>query len=376
MRVAVVHSFYVSSTPSGENLAVLREVKALTSAGHDVHLVARNTDDLATSPLYAMTSAMRVSTGWGGDPSAELRAFNPDITHVHNLFPNIGTAWLKHWNGPVVTTLHNFRPLCANGILFRDGATCTECPDGSARNAVKHSCYRDSKVATLPLAIANRGGLERNPLLQRANKIIVLSDRAQSIYTKYGLAGDKIAIIPNGLDIPTPVDNVVIEPSNWVGIGRLTPEKGFADLIGSWPSSRHLDIIGTGPEEDAIRTIAGPGVRLLPPMNNKDLMELVPDYAGLVLPSKCFEGLPTVVLEALGSAVPVIAREGNSASDFFNVHEPSWVYDGTNSSLERALDSVESRGIDARIRARQLFDEKFSLRSWVKELEKLFNTLL
>jgi len=376
MRVAIVHSFYVSSTPSGENLAVLREVEALTSAGHDVHLVARHSDDLATAPSYAMTAALRVSTGWGGDPSAELKAFNPDITHVHNLFPNIGTAWLRHWNGPIVTTLHNFRPLCANGILFRDGATCTECPDGSARNAVKHSCYRDSKVATLPLAVANRGGPERNPLLKRANKIIVLSNRAQSIYTKYGLPEDKITIIPNGLDIPTPASLEPVDPPHWVGIGRLTPEKGFADLVGSWAATRRLDIIGSGPEEDEIRSVADPMVRLLPPMANKELMALVPKYSGLVLPSKWFEGLPTVVLEALGSGVPVIAREGNSAADFFLRNEPTWVYDGSRLSLEAALDSVDSRGSHSRIRARELFVQKFSLQSWVSELENLFRALI
>jgi glycosyltransferase involved in cell wall biosynthesis len=231
-------------------------------------------------------------------------------------------------------------------------------------------------VATLPLALANSGGIASNPLLQRANKIIVLSDRAEAVYTRYGVPADKIAIIPNGLDIPSPESLEPVDPSHWVGIGRLTPEKGFADLVGSWPAGPRLDIIGGGPEADAIQAAANPLVRLLPPIANKELMALVPGYAGLVLPSKWFEGLPTVVLEALGSGVPVIAREGNSAADFFLRNEPTWVYDGSSSSLQAALDSVESLGSRSRLRARELFVQKFSLQTWVFELESVFRALI
>lgn len=379
MRIAIVHSFYVSGTPSGENLAVLREAEALTGAGHDVKVIARNTDDLVTSKLYTLTSAVRVATGWGGDPSDELKKFNPDVTHVHNLFPNIGTAWLNQWEGPLVATLHNFRPLCANGILFRDGAACTECPDGSVLNSLKHSCYRDSKVATLPLTIANRGGLQRNRLLQRADKIIALSDRVKSIYEKYGLSDQRLALIPNGVDVAPPDIPGSPRSSNWVAVGRLTPEKGFGSLAREWPPElrRTLDIYGNGPELDLISNLAKTNIRVRGAIPNADVMTALPEYTGLILASKWFEGAtPLTVLEALGSGLPVIAHDGNSAADFLMKHEPTWVYDGSRTSLVNALNSIESRGNEARTRARQLFDAEFSLAIWVKRLEALFSSVL
>jgi glycosyltransferase involved in cell wall biosynthesis len=376
MRIAIVHSFYVSATPSGENLAVLREAEALTNAGHEVQIIARHTDELAMSRLYPLKSALRVATGWGGDPTDELMNFKPDVTHVHNLFPNIGTTWLPRWEGPLVATLHNFRPLCANGILFREGNTCTECPDESTLSALKHACYRDSKLATIPIALATSGGLQRNRLIDRAQKVIVLSERAKSIYRQYGLPEEKIIIIPNGLDIAIPPNTREMPKTRWIAVGRLTAEKGFADLVRLWPVGLNLDIIGEGPEAELIRAVGKSNVTLSPVVPNSELIATLPGYVGLILPSKWFEGLPTVALEALGSGLPVVAHTGNSASDFLLRHEPAWVYDGSGSSLAATMAAIESRGTEARTRARQLFDEEFSLEIWVSRLEALFNSLV
>ena len=46
MKISVVHSYYSSATPSGENFMVDSQVAALTEAGHDVQLIALRTDDL------------------------------------------------------------------------------------------------------------------------------------------------------------------------------------------------------------------------------------------------------------------------------------------------------------------------------------------
>ena len=137
-------------------------------AGHEVLVVARQTDDEMKTQGYELKSAVRVATGRGPDPTPELKAFGPDVTHVHNLFPNFGERWLGTWAGPLVATLHNFRSLCANGLLFRDGATCTKCIKGNPLPALRYACYRGSHAATLPLALHNAGGLRRSRLVSRA----------------------------------------------------------------------------------------------------------------------------------------------------------------------------------------------------------------
>jgi len=155
MRIALVHSFYSSQQPSGENQVVVAQVDALREAGHEVLLVARYTDPAIQERGYSVRAALGVATGFGPDPTADLRDFSPDVVHIHNLFPNFGTRWVSRWEGPLVATLHNYRPLCANGLLYRDGHNCTLCPEGDRLASMRYGCYRDSRIATLPLALRN-----------------------------------------------------------------------------------------------------------------------------------------------------------------------------------------------------------------------------
>lgn len=68
MRISVVHSFYGSASPSGENFMVDNQVAALSEAGHDVQLIDVRTDDLQGHPLYKVRTALTVATGRGHSP--------------------------------------------------------------------------------------------------------------------------------------------------------------------------------------------------------------------------------------------------------------------------------------------------------------------
>ena len=168
-RVALVYSFYDSSEPSGENVAVRLKFDSMCAAGSDVHLVSVSMSELASSFAYKQRTAFNVATRRGVDPSRRLEALNPDIVHVHNLFPNFSSSWLERWPGPVVATLHNFRTMCANGILSRDGRDCFDCLGRYiAWPALRHRCYRSSLAATAPIVAAQLGGVARNPILRYA----------------------------------------------------------------------------------------------------------------------------------------------------------------------------------------------------------------
>src|SRR5262249_45510078 len=138
IRIAIVHSFYSSRQPSGENGVVESEVAALRAAGHDVRLFAARTDDLERDRLYPGKAAARGASGRGASPLTAVERFGPDVVHVHNLFPNIARRWVAGLRRPLVTTLHNFRPLCVNGLLYRDGHVCTLCPDGQRWSGLRY----------------------------------------------------------------------------------------------------------------------------------------------------------------------------------------------------------------------------------------------
>ena len=93
MKVAIVHSFYSTrAAGGGENNAVVDEVEALRRRGHRVLLIDQSTDVRERARLYPFEAAITVATGVGRSPLKALKHFEPDVVHVHNLFPNYGDA--------------------------------------------------------------------------------------------------------------------------------------------------------------------------------------------------------------------------------------------------------------------------------------------
>ncbi|GAA1358204.1 glycosyltransferase family 4 protein [Streptomyces beijiangensis] len=369
LRIALVHSFYGSEAPSGENEAVLAQAAALGRAGHDVHLVAARTDELRERSGYAARCAVTVATGRGRSPVRELRSFAPDVVHVHNLFPNFGRDWTSGWTGPLVTTLHNYRPLCAAATLYRDAGHCTSCLTGDRWAGLRHGCYRGSRTATLPLAWAGRGGVAADPLLRRADRVVVLSELSRDTYARAGLPVGRTALIPNFV---SPVDAPAAGPgSAWVYAGRLSPEKGIVDLLRKWPEGERLDVIGSGPMEAACRAEAPASVRFLGALGREELRRGLSAYRGLVFPSRCLEGVPLVYLEALAAGLPVLALEGSTVPVLVRAEGTGHVV-GWDTPL---ADSLRAAGRDfpaLRERCREVYGQRYGEEAWVGATVRMY----
>lgn len=368
-RVALVHSFYSSRQPSGENAAVRDQAEALRAAGHEVTVVAANTDTLEQERGYAVRAAVRVATGRGRSPLAELERFTPDVVHVHNLFPNFGTEWLDHWRGALVATMHNYRPACAAGTLFRDGKACTRCPDGDRWAGLRRGCYRGSRLATAPLAWALRGGAAAHPVLRRTDTIVVLSERSRDLYLTFGLPAKRLVVVPNFVDVSgrSRTGDADISPPcagpRWLFVGRLGEEKGIFPLLQNWPHGEHLDVIGSGPLESQCRQVAPEHVRFLGSFPRERILDVLPGYTGLIFSSLAFENAPLVCPEALASGVPILARAGSSAADSVRKYGTGAVYH-TNDELPRALQNARTVFPGLREHCRRVYAEHYTAQSW------------
>ena len=377
MRIAFVHSFYGSGQPSGENGVVQSEIEALSRAGHRVELFAARTDELESAPGYRVTSALRVATGRGRSPLGGIRAFAPHVVHVHNLFPNFGRRWATELRVPLVATLHNYRPLCVNGFLFRQGHVCTLCPQGRPFAGVRHACYRGSRMASLPQALANRGGPRADPLLRRADRVVVLSRASARLYRDAGVDQAKLVVWPNFLSAdldPGPMETGK-DPSGWLYVGRLSPEKGILRLVERWPADRPLQIVGDGPESDSIRKAAtGKRVEVLEAVGRSAVLRLMRSAVGMVFPSAWFESFPLVYAEAMAAGLPVLAWEPNVVAELVRT-------DGTGTrttwkeDLAGTLARAEMDFPDLRVQCRRVFDRQYSEAAYLVRAEALYQEL-
>ena len=158
MRLLVVHNFYGSEAPSGENMVYQAEKALLKSRGHSVEEFTRHSDEIRSKGFRGQLRGA-LATPWSRRSARELRnhveRMRPDVVHVHNTFPLISPS-IFHAIGhraARVLTLHNYRIFCAAAIPMRHGRVCTECLDSrSVLPSLRYGCYRDSRAATVPLA--------------------------------------------------------------------------------------------------------------------------------------------------------------------------------------------------------------------------------
>lgn len=370
MKVTVIHSFYRGTSVSGENLAVTEQTKALRDLGINVRLVARYSDQTMTSRLATLQSAVTVATGFDMQSNLPRARSTDDVLLINNLFPNFGSRWIDHWPGPVVTMIHNFRYLCANALLLREGKPCTLCLGGTQLPALRYRCYQDSLFATIPLAVGNYDAVHRLPQLSRASVVVTQSERAYEVFSRQGIPLSRLHLVPGFTNAP-PISIDLDSPrSGWLFVGRLSAEKGLRELMSIWPDSYPLDIVGDGPDRQFLERLAPNGVRFLGSLPHDKAVRMMGSYEGLIFPGLCWEGAhPRVLRESLSVGTPVLAAIGSSAADLVQTHGGGMAYDGkSRDDLKANLDRVQASTEKLRDDARQVAAEVFGRERWQREI--------
>jgi glycosyltransferase involved in cell wall biosynthesis len=374
MRIAIIHGYYSDRMPSGENVVVDLQVEALRRAGHDVRVISLRQQDVEKSRIYPVATALRVATNRGPRPTEKIDEFDPDIVHVHNLFPNFGRSWASRYSLRLVTTLHNYRPLCAAATLLRDGESCTLCPERhSALPALRYRCFKGSRVATLPVAFGMR--FDRDPLLAAATRIIAITDEMRSRYTAIGLPAHKIVTVPNftpAADSPGTHDGDE-HGDFWLFVGRITHEKGILPLVRDWPNGPRLKVVGSGPLEDELRQMAGPTVDILGQRSPTEVAALMAAARGLLFPSIWPEGLPTVYLEALAAGLPVIAGSRSIVGQLVERDGTGIVMSGSVAD-DIARADADFPGLIAH--CRNIYEKFYTEAAWVRAIEGVYGDVL
>lgn len=323
MKILLAHNFYGSTAPSGENTVYLTEKELLQSRGHEIIEATRHSDEIRRQGVWGGIKGA-LSVPW--NPFSFVRTLNtirqerPAIMHAHNTFPLLSPAIFHaaaRTATPTVLTLHNYRPVCAAAIPMRRGIPCTECIDRrSVIPSLRYGCYRQSRLATLPLATAIALHRKLGTWKHHVDSFIVLTEFQRELMIEAGFPADRLHIKPHFYpDAPTPLpwsqrdDRVIF-------IGRLGEEKGVRLLPPVWhewgAEAASLEIIGEGPLRGELEVLAGEQRERILFSGQLPFSETQTRLAKaklLVLPSLCFEGFPMVIREAFALGVPVVASD-------------------------------------------------------------------
>ena len=392
MRVLVVHNRYRSDAPSGENRVVDEESALLRKGGHEVELFQVTSDAIAGfGPVRrALLPAQLVwAPGSRRDLAQAIARFAPDVVHVHNTFPLLSAsvvAAARAAGVPLVATLHNYRLICAGGTLFRDGAVCHECVGHTPVAGVRHGCYRESSIMTVPNASAIAVTTHR--WKRDVDAFVVLSEAEGTLFAEAGFPADRLVVKPNFVrDRPRPADPRAGE--HFLYLGRLAVEKGVRVLREAWTHHRpaagfqhRLVIAGGGPLQCEVEAWAtqDPTVEFLGHRSPAECADLLSRALAVVVPSVWEETFGLVVVEAKAAAVPAIATEHASFPDLIEPgRDGLLVPPGDPAALAGALahvDACPTMAASMGIAARASYELRYTPEQNLRMLEDIYGGVL
>jgi glycosyltransferase involved in cell wall biosynthesis len=381
MKILQVHTTYRES--GGEDAVVSAEAGLLRAAGHEV------VSYLATNPAGPLpTAAALAASAWNTRAAGAVRALagreRPDVAHVHNTWFALSSSVVRALDQagvPVVVTLHNYRLLCVNASLFRDGRPCVDCVGTHPWRGVAHRCYRGSALASGAAA----GALAVNRALgtwqRHVRLFLALTGFARDLFVRGGLPPDRVLVKPNSVADPGARAAPPSTSGTVLFVGRLDPLKGLGTLLDAWgtaaPAGLELVIVGDGPLRAELERRAGRGVRLLGRRPADEVRRLMLQARTLVFPTMLLEGPSLVVREAFAAGLPVLASRLGGIPELLGPVGERWLVEaGDPAAWAAALGGLaDGRGLDeAGRRARLVFERHFTPEIGLRLLEDAYRS--
>ena len=335
-KILIVHNYY--QIPGGEDTVVANEEQLLKEYGHEVFFYSRKNSELKTMSklqkiMLPFTSIFNIRTYI--DIKQIIRSKNIEIVHVHNtlalISPSVYYA-AKACKVPVIQTIHNFRLLCPGATFFREGHICEECITNGLKCAIKHNCYRESKIQTIVCVINMK--LHRMMGIYRDFNYICLTEFNKSkLLSLKQVNQDKVFVKPNFVNSIGEFIPGTQRVNQFVFVGRLDKLKGIDILLKAWnrmgKAAPKLIVCGTGPMEKWCKqfiTKTRSNVELRGYIPNKEARKLIAHSKALILPTQWYEGFPISIVEAYSVGTPVICTAIGNASSVVEEGITGWKF--------------------------------------------------
>lgn len=340
--ILLVHNYY--QVPGGEDTVVANEKAMLEEQGHKVILYSRNNSELKSFSAIRKI-LLPLSTIFNPRTYREIREIikkeHIDIVHVHNTLNLVSPAVYyaaRSMKIPVVQTIHNFRLLCPGATFYRDGHICEDCVSKGLMCAVKHSCYRESKIQTLVCAV-NTWIHRMTGIYGKLNYICLTDFNKQKLLLLKQIKADRVYVKPNFTDVK---EQEIIpyeqRKDQFVFVGRLDKLKGIDFLLQTWKKlgndAPKLIICGTGPMQEWCKKYIAENqltiVEYLGFVPNEQAKRIIAESKALILPTQWYEGFPMTIVEAYSVGTPVIGPNMGNVGSLIEDETTGYTYNSND----------------------------------------------
>lgn len=291
-----------------------------------------------------------------------IRSFGPEIVHLNGLW--------------------TYASLIARGLRRRLGVPTLISPRGMLDPwALQRSAWKKA----VALALFERANLRSAACLH------ALCEAEAAACRTFGLR-NPIAVVPNGVDLPTRVDERPAQrPRTLLFLSRIDAKKGVHELVRGWGLSGatakgwRLRIVGWGETRyvEATRRLVEElaleqSIELAGPAFNEAKDRAFREADAFILPSYS-EGLPMAVLEAWAYALPVLMtpacnlREGFAHSAALEIGtEPERIAEG----IRTLVSMSDAERIAMGAAGRRLVEERFTWPNVARQMIEVYEWVL
>jgi glycosyltransferase involved in cell wall biosynthesis len=334
MKILIVHNAY--GRISGEEIVIDDLVQLLAARGLVIRRFSRSSTEIETTRLGKIPAFF---SGIHNPFSRKafgrfLRQERPDVVHIHNLYPLISPSILPECTAqgiPVVMTVHNFRLACPNGLLVSHGEVCHRCLGGREYWCILRNCEKDIFKST-GYALRTAAARILRRYYNHVDYFLCLSAFQRDLLIKEGLPSDRSTVFPNPMDLPG------VEPGGWRGsdyvayVGRISPEKDIPTLI---EAARGLGDVpfkfaGSYHRMSEVTKQKPNNCEFLGQLDAEALAQFYCDARMVVFATRCYEGFPTVLLEAMSHGLPVVCSRIGGLPEIVDDRKTGLLYEPGN----------------------------------------------
>ena len=384
--VLMVHNYY--QIQGGEDTVVANEKKMLEEHGHKVILYTRNNSELKKLSLL-QKMFLPITTIFNVKTYLEIKKIikkeGIDIVHVHNtlnlISPSVYYAAIL-MKVPVVQTIHNFRLLCPGATFYRDGHICEECLSNSLVCAIKHSCYRGSKLQTLACVISIK--IHRITGIYRKIYYICLTEfNKRKLLEMEQVKEERVFVKPNFVESKEDFITEGKRKNQFIFAGRLDKLKGIDLLLRAWKEmgeeTPKLIVCGIGPMEEWCKEYVATiklNVEMRGYIQNEETIKLIAESKGWILPTQWYEGFPMSIVEAFSVGTPVLCSDlGNAGSVVENkVMGYKFKYNSINQIINAVKELMNQSLNNNQIK--KIYNDKYSEHTNYEMLERIYHGIL